>query len=63
VNTTDGAPTVAFKAAISKNGSMKNKSREEILSFMSANKTEWAMRVFESDQKIKYPKYIKEAVQ
>lgn len=63
VNTIDGVPTDEFKVAISKNDSMKNKSIEEIQSFMSANKTEWAMRVFESDQKIKYPKYIKKAVQ
>ena len=47
---------------ISKNGSMKGKSKDEILAFMSANKTEWAFRVFDSSKKIKYPEYIKNVI-
>jgi hypothetical protein len=58
-----GEPTEEFKTAISKNGSMLKKTHDEILAFMSGNKTEWAMRVFESNQKINYPKYIEDAVQ
>lgn len=41
---------------------MKNKSKEEIQSFMSGNKTEWSFRVFDSDEKIKYPEYILNAI-
>ena len=51
-----------FKLVISKNGSMKNKSKEEILSFMEKNKTEWSFRVFDSEEKIKYPEYILDAI-
>lgn len=39
-----------------------NKSRDEILNFMLNNKAEWAMRVFDSDEKINYPEYIKNAI-
>jgi predicted ATP-dependent endonuclease of OLD family len=64
VNTKEGGePTDEFKAAISKNGSMLQKAYDEILAFMNGNKTEWAMRVLESDQKISYPKHIEDAIQ
>jgi predicted ATP-dependent endonuclease of OLD family len=35
----------------------------EVLHFMQANKTEWALKVFESDSKIIYPKYLQSAFQ
>jgi len=51
-----------FKLVISKNGSMKNKSKEEILSFMGNNKTEWSFRVFDNKENVKYPEYILDAI-
>jgi len=62
VNCENGIPSEVFKRAISTNGSMMNKSRDEILNFMLNNKAEWAMRVFDSDEKINYPEYIKNAI-
>jgi predicted ATP-dependent endonuclease of OLD family len=62
-NAEGGVPTDIFAKAISSNGSMDNKSYEEILRYMTGNKTEWAMRVFENDQRISYPKYIEDAIQ
>ena len=51
-----------FRNAISKNGSMKSKSKDEVLSFMQNNKTEWSMRVFDFENSIKYPQYIVDAI-
>ena len=62
VNCENGIVSEDFSEAISKNGSMKGKSKDEILTFMSANKTEWAFRVFDSSKKIKYPEYIKNVI-
>lgn len=62
VNCKNGEPTGIFKKVISKNGSMKNKDKQEILSFMTKNKAEWAFRVLESEEKINYPEYIKDAI-
>lgn len=62
VNCKNGNPTEIFKKVISKNGSMKNKDKQEILSFMTKNKAEWAFRVLESEEKINYPEYIKDAI-
>ena len=31
-------------------------------SFMQKHKTEWAMRVFDSEEKIEYPEYIIDAI-
>ncbi len=56
----DGQPTDDFKTAISKNGSMMDKNYDGILSFMSGNKSEWAMRIFDSETKISYPQYIED---
>ena len=52
-----------FKQVISRNNSMINKSKDEILSFMENNKTEWSMRVFDSELTIKYPQYIEDAIE
>jgi len=54
-NLNNDEPTTSFKNAISKNGSMMNKSKDEILSFMLNNKPEWAFRVFDSEEEIQYP--------
>ena len=62
VNCKNGNPTETFKKVISKNGSMKNKSKQEVLNFMTKNKAEWALRVLESEEKINYPEYIKDAI-
>lgn len=62
VNCKMGNPTEIFKEVISKNGSMKNKNKQEVLSFMTKNKAEWALRVLDSEEKINYPEYIKDAI-
>lgn len=62
VNCKNGDPTEIFKKVISKNGSMKSKDKQEVLSFMTKNKAEWALRVLESEEKINYPEYIKDAI-
>ena len=41
---------------------MKNKNKQEVLSFMTKNKAEWALRVLDSEEKINYPEYIKDAI-
>lgn len=51
-----------FKKAISKNGSLNGYNKQGIIDFMSNNKAEWAMRVFDSDEKIIYPEYIQNAI-
>ena len=62
VNCENGKPTELFKEAVSKKNSMKNKSKQEVLDFMTNNKAEWALRVFDSENKINYPEYIKDAI-
>lgn len=62
VNCKNDVPTEKFKKIISKKDSMNNKNKQEILSFMKNNKAEWALRVFESKEKINYPEYIKDAI-
>lgn len=60
----DGQPSKQFKQAISSHGSMMNRDKQGVLSFMlaPANKSEWAYRVFESDEKINYPEYIEDVI-
>ena len=55
-----GQPTEIFKKAISSSDSMMNREWQGVLDFMSApaNKSEWAYRVFEAEEKINYPEYI-----
>jgi putative ATP-dependent endonuclease of OLD family len=55
-------PTTKFREIISKNGSLNERDYAGILKFMSKNKSEWAMRVFDSDNSINYPKYIEELI-
>jgi len=63
VNSTDSDTFERFKRVISKNGSMLNKKYEELLAFMTNNKAEWGLRVFDSKESIKYPKYITDAIE
>lgn len=51
-----------FRTVISKRNSMMTKSKDEIIDFMTKNKAEWALRVFDSEQKIIYPEYIQNAI-
>ncbi|AQQ55530.1 ATP-dependent nuclease [Planococcus lenghuensis] len=62
MNLSDSETFSRFKNALSKNGSMQNKSENEILSFMLSNKVEWGLRVFNSKECIKYPEYIEKAI-
>ena len=62
VNCENNVPTEIFRKVISKNGSMANKDKQEVLDFMLNNKVEWALRVLESEEKINYPEYIKDAI-
>lgn len=62
VNCDNGVPSDIFKEVISKRNSMMSKSKQEILDFMRKNKAEWALRVFDSEIKINYPEYIKNAI-
>lgn len=63
VNLTDGEPSEIFRKAISPPSRLASKrNRADMLNFMTKNKSEWAYRVFESDQKINYPQYILDAI-
>lgn len=62
-NTINGKISDNFIDGISKNGSMKGKTREEIKNFMENNKTEWSMRIFDYDKNIQYPQYIFNAIE
>ena len=52
----------SFKAIVYKGKDAAAKSYEDICGFMQKNKTEWSMRVFQSDKKINYPDYINKAI-
>ena len=62
-NTINGEILDDFIDGISKNGSMKGKTREEIKNFMENNKTEWSMRIFDYEKNIRYPQYILDAIE
>lgn len=51
-----------FRTIIYLGRDIKSRDKDSIQSFMIGNKTDWSMRVFTSDQKIKYPQYILEAI-
>ena len=52
----------AFRSIVYWGKDIQSRDAESIKKFMIANKTDWSMRVFTSDQSIKYPKYILEAI-
>lgn len=51
-----------LQKVITKQKSNTPKTRDEMLSFMKNNKTEWALRVFDSDTSINYPTYLRDAI-
>lgn len=51
-----------FRSIIYWGKDIKSRNKESIKSFMIGNKTDWSMRVFSSNQKIKYPRYILKAI-
>ncbi|OEH54073.1 hypothetical protein AQ616_09915 [Oceanobacillus sp. E9] len=62
VNEKDQETLKRFKEAISKSGSMRDKSREEVIKFMENNKAEWGLRVFDFKEKVEFPDYINNAI-
>lgn len=63
VNSENGTPTEIFLKAISRNGSMSEKTADAVKAYMGNNKVEWAMRVFDSPEKIQYPRYVKNVIE
>ncbi len=51
-----------FASVITRKSGVNPQPIDEILAYMSDNKTEWSLRVFESDLNIKYPEYIINAI-
>lgn len=51
-----------FRTILSKRNSMMTKSKDEVIEFMTKNKAEWALRVFDSEQRIIYPEYIQNVI-
>lgn len=62
MNSDAGVPQLDFQEIIYKKSKGKVLSFADLVSFMENNKTEWAMRVFDSETQINYPEYIKNAV-
>ncbi len=52
----------ALRAIVYKGKDIDKQNESSILDFMINNKTEWSMRVFTSDEKIKYPDSILQAI-
>ena len=61
-NCENGQPLASFKTIISKNGSLESRDYHGLLDYMKSNKTEWAFRVFEAEDSIRYPQYIKDVI-
>jgi len=59
-NCDNGQPRMSFKTIISKNGSLESRDYDGIIRYMMNNKSEWALRVFEAEGSISYPKYIQD---
>ena len=53
---------VGFRNIIYRGKDKDTRDAESILDFMTKNKTEWSMRVFNNPQKIQYPTYILKAI-
>ena len=51
-----------FKTIVYFGNDKDKRDEQSILEFMTNNKTEWSMRVFNSTQKIQYPSYILKAI-
>lgn len=62
VNSINPEVFTKFRKILSKRDSMVNKSVSEVEDFMTNNKAEWGLRVFDSTESIEYPQYIKYAI-
>ena len=51
-----------FRSIVYWGNDVESVDYDKLLGFLEKNKTEWSMRVFLSDKKIKYPKYILKAI-
>lgn len=51
-----------FRGIIYRGKDIGRISYDELCAFMVANKTEWSMRVFQSESRISYPSYILDAI-
>lgn len=49
-------------AELSKLITGKEKSYDDLLSYMTKNKTEWALKVFDNPKSVNYPEYINDAI-
>lgn len=47
-----------FRRVVSASGSMNSKNNAEVQAYMTKNKTEWALRVFSSEECICYPEWV-----
>jgi predicted ATP-dependent endonuclease of OLD family len=63
VNSGDKGNYERFLRVIFKGSSVSTRDKEEVKSYMLRNKTEWGLRVFDSEECIQYPKYIQDAIQ
>lgn len=52
----------SFRSIVYLKNDIKSRNIESIKDFMIRNKTDWSMRVFISEQNIKYPRYILKAI-
>ena len=52
-----------FRAIIYKRNDINSRDYNTLLNFMLKNKTEWALRVFETQEKINYPKHINDLLE
>lgn len=62
VNVTNESDFLNFKKVISKRNSLMNKNEDEILNYMLDNKAEWGLRVFDAEESVIMPEYIKNAI-
>lgn len=62
VNTQTSESFERFKRVLSRKNSLLKKNIEEVQEFMTNNKAEWGLRVFDSTESIEYPQYIKDAI-
>lgn len=51
-----------FKSIVYCENDKDKRDEKSIIEFMTNNKTEWSMRVFNSTQKIHYPSYVLKAI-
>ena len=51
-----------FRSIVYKGNNIANVKYSDLCDFMIKNKSEWALRIFQSEVKINYPDYIKKAI-